>query len=108
MCDAQDIAIVDCKTCGYIGVTRVVDARCPSCGESVALANEDASQCDLSRELRGYNASGNHVGAEKMMARAAEAIDALIGAVHLLAADRPELTSGVRAVMDMALLKTEV
>lgn len=64
------------------------------------------AQCDLSRELRAYNASGNAVGAERMMSRAADTIDALVEALTIIASRNP-LKSGERALMDMALLKTE-
>lgn len=64
--------------------------------------------CDLSRELRAYNASGNAIGAERKMAQAADAIDWLVNAVQILAVNYPgPMQSGVRAVMDAALLKVE-
>jgi hypothetical protein len=72
------------------------------------MSNVETPQTDLSRELRAYNANGNAIGAERMMARAADAIDALVEALALVAGTNPHLNSGVRAVMDMALLKTEI
>ena len=62
---------------------------------------------DLSRELRNCRATNNAAGAERMMVRAADAIDALVGALALIAASGAPLKSGVVAVMDAALLKTE-
>lgn len=62
--------------------------------------------CDLSRELRAYNASGNAIGAERKMAQAADAIDALVEALTIIAARNP-LKSGERALMDLALSRTE-
>lgn len=63
--------------------------------------------CDLSRELRAYNASGNAIGAERKLAQAADAIDALVEALSIIAARNP-LKSGERVLMDLALAKTEL
>lgn len=63
--------------------------------------------CDLSRELRAYCAINNHIGAEKMMARAADTIDALVEALAVIASRNP-LKSDERALMDLALAKTEI
>ncbi|MBB3257677.1 hypothetical protein F4827_002542 [Paraburkholderia bannensis] len=64
-------------------------------------------QTDLSRELRACNASGNAIGAERKMAQAADAIDALVEALSVIASRNP-LISGERALMDLALSKTEL
>ena len=71
---------------------------------------------NLSTECRQYNANGNAIGAERMLCRAADAMDAkdaviaeMKQALELVAAVPygEFLTSGLRAVVDVALALAE-
>ncbi|WP_042295864.1 hypothetical protein [Paraburkholderia bannensis] len=105
MCDAQDLKPT-CEKCGGHGMIGGLlpngggydGEECPDCSKPT---------CDLSRELRGYDASGNAIGAERKMAQAADAIDALVEALSTIAARNP-LKSGERLLLDLALAKTEL
>lgn len=65
------------------------------------------AQCDLSRELRVYNALNNHIGAERMMKLAADALDDVVNALSSIASRNP-LNADERKLMDLALAKTEL
>lgn len=107
MSDPQDLKPT-CLTCGGHGM---IGGLLPSGGgyDSEDCPECSKPSCDLSRELRACNAQGNAIAAERKMAWAADAIDSLVNAVHTLAVNYPSpMKSGVRAVMDLALAKTEL
>lgn len=58
--------------------------------------------CDLSNNLRDYNATNNATGAHAMMSAAADKIDVLVSALQI--ANHETLTSGARAVIEEALM----
>lgn len=66
----------------------------------------------LSADLRNYTALNNHLGAERMMTRAADGMDRLIDALlfvdGLKVDDKPKLNSGERAVIHAALISVGV